>query len=248
MRPARLAWQTAAIERVVIETPRVRTFALRLREPMPFAAGQHVDVRLTAPDGYRASRSYSIASSPDDDGLIELSIELMPDGEVSTYFHGVSAVGDGVEIRGPVGGPFTWTPATAGPLLLIAGGSGIVPIMSMLRHRHAASANVAVPAVLLNSARSWDEIIYRTELHDMAAADPRLAVIHTLTRRQPPGWNGYSRRIDAAMIEDAISRIDEVGRAYICGSDGFVETAANQLVDRGVDPADVRTERFGPTG
>ncbi len=246
MQPSRIEWQPATIERTRVETPRVKTFSLSLQHPFGFRAGQHVDVRLTAPDGFQAQRSYSIASAPESQDLLDITVELMPGGVVSPYFHEAAAEGDRIELRGPIGGPFTWSHDQGGPLLLMAAGSGIVPIMSMLRHRRASGAHTQ--AALLYSSRSWEDVIYRSELAATAAVGSSLAVLHTLTRGQPRGWSGNARRIDAEMIEEAASRVGEVGRAYICGNDGFVETAANLLVDSGVESSRVRTERFGPTG
>lgn len=246
MQRSPIPWQIATVERIIVETPRVKTFSLSLPAWPGFIAGQHVDVRLTAPDGYQSRRNYSIASAPKTEGVIDLTIELIPDGEISPYFHRVVTVGDQIAIRGPIGGPFTWSHRQGGPLLLIAAGAGIAPIMSMLRHRHA--NGVGAPAALLYSSRSWDEVIYRGEIAEMSAEDDSLTVLHTLTRTRPEGWAGYARRIDAEMVENAITHIGEIGLAYICGSDGFVEMAANLLVDRGTDPTRVHTERFGPSG
>ncbi|MBI4306522.1 MAG: ferredoxin reductase [Chloroflexi bacterium] len=244
--PARLAWQTAVVEKVKVETPRVKSFTFRLPDWQPFRPGQHFDVRLTAPDGYQAQRSYSAASPPEDTGTVELTVELMPGGEVSPYFHDIVAPGDSVELRGPIGGPFTWTSAVGGPLLLVGGGSGIVPLMSMLRHRRRTGSNV--PASLLYSARSWDEVIYRDELVEYAMNDRSFHFLLTLTRQQPPGWKGPARRIDPEIIGTAVGGIGTPAHAYVCGSEGFVETAASLLVESGVPPDVVRTERFGPTG
>ena len=242
-RPSGRGWQFGTVERFVDETFRVKTFTLRLPEWRPFLAGQHVDVRLTAPDGYQAQRSYSIATAPEMEGAIDLTIESMPEGEVSSYFHGVVEVGDAVEVRGPIGGPFTWTVAAGGPLLLVGGGSGIVPLMSMLRHRQTAAPQVL--AVMLYSSRTYEEIIYREEL-DLGGAN--LMVLHTLTRSTPPNWTGYARRIDRQMVAEAIERLGNVGRAFICGSESFTENVANTLVEVGVEPERIRTERFGPSG
>ena len=246
MNQSKIEWQIGTIQRVIVETARVRTFVIALTKPIPFKSGQHVHVRLTALDGYQASRSYSIASPPKDSNHIELAVELIADGEVSSYFHEVAEIGDQVEIRGPIGGPFTWTPTFFGSLLMVAGGSGIVPIMSILRDRNLTSSNVRT--VLLNSARSWDDIIYRTELEDLALKDPLLSVVYTLTRLQPHHWHGYDRRIDISMLEETISDFSKIDRVYICGNTGFVETSAHLIVALGVNPADIKTERFGPTG
>ncbi len=250
--PPRLRWQTATVARIAIETYRAKTFTLRLSRPAPFRAGQHYDVRLTAPDGYQAQRSYSIASPPpasrsDAADTIDLTVELIPDGEVSPYFHEVVQAGDVLEVRGPIGGPFTWTPEMGGPLLLLAGGSGIVPVRSILAHREQVAPGL--PALLLYSARTASDIIYRDWLDNRCGA----AIRYSLTRQQPPGWTGYARRIDPAMLQDCIrelaTRIGKVAapRCYACGPTGFVETAADALLAVGVPESAIRTERFGPT-
>jgi ferredoxin-NADP reductase len=242
-----IRWQAGTVEKIVRETPTVKSFTLALPEWRPFRAGQHFDVRLTAPDGYQAQRSYSIASPPEQRGSVEITVELLEDGEVSPYFHEVVQEGDQIEMRGPIGGPFTWSPKMGGPLLLLGGGSGVVPLMSMLRHRKAAGAT-DIPATLLYSARGLDEVIYSKELEQMADADERFHLALTLTRRQPPGWQGFARRVDAAMLQETIDRLGTPGLAYVCGPSGFVESVAWRLVELGIPPANVRTERFGPTG
>jgi ferredoxin-NADP reductase len=242
--PEALAWQIATVSAIRAETPDVSSFTLVLPAWRPHRAGQHYDVRLTAPDGYQAQRSYSIASPPSRVGEVDLTIERIADGEASPYFHDVIEVGDRVELRGPIGGYFVWEPELGGPLLLIAGGSGVVPLMAMLRER-AASAS-SVPAVLLTSARTFEDVIYRDELAALAAADG-LRVIQTLTRSQPPGWTGYARRIDRPMLSEALAVAGSQPLAYICGPTLLVEAAANGLVELGVPPVQVRTERFGPT-
>lgn len=243
--PEPIAWQIATVTAIRAETPQVSSFTLSLPSWRAHRAGQHYDVRLTAADGYQAQRSYSIASSPSRTGEIELTIERIADGEVSPYFHDVLEVGDRVEVRGPIGGYFVWEPSTGGPLLLVAGGSGIVPLMAMLRARAASSA--ATKATLLASSRTIDDVIYRDELSALAAADAGLTVIQTLTRSQPPGWSGYARRIDRAMLAEALASAGPQPLVYICGPTLLVEAAANGLVELGVAPAQVRTERFGPT-
>ncbi len=245
------AWQSATVERVAVETYRAKTFTLRLAEPRPFRAGQHYDVRLTAPDGYQAQRSYSVASAPDDFELIDLTVEHIPDGEVSPYFHEVVEPGDVLEVRGPIGGPFTWTPDLAGPLLLLAGGSGIVPLKSILMHRDLAAPET--PALLLYSARGPEDIIYRKFLDRAGRTGAEVAVRCALTRRQPPGWIGYARRVDPAMLRECIDELvgmdgnNAVPLCYACGPTGFVETAADALLSIGVSESAIRTERFGPT-
>jgi len=243
--PEPLAWQIATVTAIRAETAQVSSFTLALPAWRAHRAGQHYDVRLTAPDGYQAQRSYSIASPPSRAGEVELTVERIADGEVSPYFHDVVEVGDRVEVRGPIGGYFVWEPTLGGPLLLVAGGSGVVPLMAMLRER--AAADGRVPAVLLSSARTIEDVIYRDELDTMASADPGLQVIQTLTRAQPPGWTGYDRRIDRPMLAEALAATGARPLAYICGPTLLVEAAANGLVELGVSPAQVRTERFGPT-
>lgn len=239
------------MERITVETYRARTFTLRLAEPRPFRAGQHYDVRLTAPDGYQAQRSYSVASAPDDFARIDLTVELIPDGEVSPYFHEVVEPGDVLEVRGPIGGPFTWTPEMAGPLLLLAGGSGVVPLKSILMHRNRAAPDT--PTLLLYSARGPEDIIYRKFLDGAGRRDAGVAVRCTLTRRQPPGWIGYDRRVDAAMLRECVDELmrmhgrEAVPLAYACGPTGFVEATADALLSIGIPESAIRTERFGPT-
>ncbi|MEX0710074.1 MAG: ferredoxin reductase [Chloroflexota bacterium] len=242
--PEPLVWHIATVTAIRAETPGVSSFTLALPAWRAHRAGQHYDVRLTAPDGYQAQRSYSIASPPSRVGEVELTIERIADGEVSPYFHDVLEIGDQVELRGPIGGYFIWEPDLGGPLLLIAGGSGVVPLMAMLRERSASAS--AVPAVLLTSARTFEDVIYRDELAALAAADG-LRVIQTLTRSQPPGWIGYDRRIDRPMLSEALAAAGGPPLAYICGPTLLVEVAASGLVELGVPPAQVRTERFGPT-
>jgi ferredoxin-NADP reductase len=243
--PEPLAWQIATVTGIRRETPDVSSFTLALPAFRGHRAGQHYDVRLTAADGYQAQRSYSIASPPSRSGEVDLTIERIPDGEVSPYFHDVIEVGDLVEVRGPIGGYFVWEAALGGPLLLVAGGSGMVPLMAMLRER--AVVDEKPPAALLLSSRTYDDVIYREELDALDAGDGGLRVIQTLTRSQPPGWSGYDRRIDRAMLAEAIAAAGAQPLVYICGPTLLVEAAANGLVELGVPPAQVRTERFGPT-
>jgi len=229
-----------------METPRTVSLALAVPNWPGHLAGQHVDVRLTAEDGYQAERSYSIASPPEERMLVTLTVERLDDGEVSPYLADELRVGDQVELRGPIGGYFVWEASTGGPLLLVAGGSGIVPLMAMIRHRKAASSTV--PTRLLYSSRSYEEIIYRDELDQLARGEAGLEVIHTLTRSQPPGWTGYRRRIDDSLLREVAWPDEQHPLAYICGPTQMVETAASVLVPLGYDPARVKTERFGPTG
>lgn len=242
--PGRLGWQLAGVAGKHAETSRVITVRLESDAWPGHLPGQHVDVRLTAEDGYQAQRSYSIASAPAA-GHLDLTVEEIADGEVSPYLSEEIRPGDRLELRGPIGGYFTWTEADGGPVLLVAGGSGIAPLMSMLRYREAIGSDI--PVTLLYSSRSWDEIIYREEL-DRLSANPALRVIHTLTRSHPDGWAGYTRRIDTAMLEDAAGKADPGRLAYVCGPTQLVENVASDLVALGYPPARVKTERFGPTG
>jgi ferredoxin-NADP reductase len=222
------------------ETPRVRSLVLDPPDWPGHRAGQHVDVRLTAEDGYQAQRSYSIASAPEDEHLV-LTVERLDDGEVSPYLVDELRPGDELEFRGPIGGYFVWEASTGGPLLLVAGGSGVVPFRSMLRHRAAAGSDV--PARLLYSSRSLGEVIYRDEWEELGA-DVRL----TLTREQPKGWTGYARRIDAELLAEIAWPPEEQPLVYVCGPTTFVEVAAESLVALGHDPGRIKTERFGATG
>jgi ferredoxin-NADP reductase len=241
----RLTWRLAEVAAVVDETADVRSLALEVPGWPGHLPGQHVDVRLTAEDGYQAQRSYSIAT-PADDERITLTVERLDDGEVSPYLTEELRTGDRLELRGPIGGWFVWEPPLGGPLLLVGGGSGVVPLMAMLRAHAAASSDV--PARLLLSSRSWDEVIYREELARLGRAHPAIEVVHTLTRSAPPGWEGPRRRIDRDMLAELAWPPADEPRAYVCGPTGLVEAAAGALVDLGHDPARVKTERFGPTG
>jgi ferredoxin-NADP reductase len=247
MMPQALKWQVATVERVWSETAHVKSYRLALPDFAHFRPGQHVDVRLTAPNGYQAQRSYSIASAPQGDGKIEITVELIEDGEVSPYFHEVIQEGDQIEIRGPIGGPFTWTVARGGPLLLVGGGSGVVPLMSMLRHR-AEKPEILLSSALLYSSRGLDDVIYRDELEKMAEVDQDLDLRLTLTREKPPGWSGNTRRVDARMLREVMERIGRPSLSYICGPTGFVESIAEILVNEGLPPDTIITERFGPSG
>jgi len=238
-----LSWQPAKVIQVLSETPRVKTIAFDVEGWLGHRAGQHVDVRLTAEDGYQAERSYSIASAPSG-RRIELTVERLDDGEVSTYLTDELRPGDRIELRGPIGGYFVWEPTQGGPLLLIAGGSGIVPLMAMIRERARAGSHVGTK--LLFSSRSWDDIIYRDELGRLSGDG--LSVVHTLTRSQPPTWDGYARRIDQEMLIEAGIDPDDRPRVYVCGPTPFVEAVANALVQLGHEALRVKTERFGATG
>jgi ferredoxin-NADP reductase len=241
-----LAWQLATVTAVRDETPSVRTFTLEVPDWGGHRPGQHIDLRLTAEDGYSVERSYSIASEPDRAGEIDITVERIPDGEVSPFLHEVVVVGDRLELRGPIGGYFVWESALGGPLLLVAGGSGVVPLMAMVRHRQRSASDV--PTRLLFSSRHLEEVIYRDELDRLAGNGDGFEVIHTLTRSQPSGWTGYSRRIDDRMLAEVLAPLGVKARVYICGPTALVETAANALVRLGVPSDRIRTERFGPTG
>ncbi|GAA0907184.1 ferredoxin reductase [Pseudonocardia zijingensis] len=240
----RLTWQTGTVVEIVTETAHTRTIALDVPDWGGHRGGQHIDVRLTADDGYQAQRSYSIASAPAD-ARVEITVERLPDGEVSPYLVDELRPGDELELRGPVGGYFVWQDSPGGPLLLIAGGSGIVPFRSMLRHHR--SIHSTVPVRLLYSVRAPEDLVYREELMRMATSD-EIDVSLTFTRTQPPGWNGYARRIDHRMLVETGWSPSADPLTYICGPTAFVETAAELLVGIGQDPARVRTERFGGIG
>jgi ferredoxin-NADP reductase len=239
----RLNWLVADVVDVVSETGRVKTIRFDVAAWPGHLPGQHVDVRLTADDGYEAQRSYSIASPPDG-SRIDLTIERIDDGEVSPYLTEELRRGDQIELRGPVGGYFVWEPARGGPLLLAAGGSGVVPLMAMLRHRAASGSDV--PATLVFSSRSWDDVIYRDELAGLNADGCR--IVHTLTRMQPEGWTGYARRVDEKMLREVGPGRSERPQVFVCGPTPFVEAVAAALVDLGHEPMRIKTERFGPTG
>ena len=239
----RLSWTLGDVVELIDETPRVRTIALDVPEWPGHRAGQHVDVRLTAEDGYQAQRSYSIASAPEDERLA-ITVEALPDGEVSSYLVGELRVGDKLELRGPIGGYFVWEADRTEPLLLVAGGSGIVPLMSMIRHRLAAAATV--PTKLLFSSRAWEDVIYRDELEELPGDG--FDVVHTLTREQPASWTGYSRRIDPELLAEVAWPAEDEPKVFVCGSTRFVDAAADGLVGLGYDPRWIRTERFGATG
>jgi ferredoxin-NADP reductase len=242
-RRAPLTWRVATVAEKRPETSSATTLVLDVPDWPGHLAGQHVDVRLTAEDGYQAERSYSIASAPEDPRL-SLTIERIDEGEVSPYLTDELRSGDQLELRGPIGGYFTWRTADGGPLLLVAGGSGLVPLMAILRHRAAVTSTVE--ATVLVSARAWDDVLYREELsrldHD------GVTVRYTLTRRQPAGWTGWSGRVSSEMLQEVGA--DRVGplHMFVCGPTGFVEQVADLLVQLGHDPHAIKTERFGPTG
>ena len=239
----RLSWQTATVGAVMDETSAVRTLSLQVPDWAGHQAGQHLDIRLTADDGYRAERSYSIASAPGEP--VAITVERLDDGEVSPYLTQDVQPGDEIELRGPIGGYFVWDgrASDSAPLLLLAGGSGVVPLRAMLRHR--ARAGSSVPVRLLYSVRRLPDVIYRPEL---SAEPDGVQVIYTLTRQQPPGWTGYARRVDPAMIGEVAWPVAQAPLAYVCGPTNFVEGVAADLVALGYPPQRVKTERFGATG
>jgi len=228
------------------ETPRVKTIAFEVPSWRGHLAGQHVDIRLTAEDGYQAQRSYSIASPQGSDTRIELTVENVEEGEVSPFLLDVLAPGDAIELRGPIGGYFTWRPAQAGPLMLIAGGSGVVPLMAILRTR--AVAADSTPVRLLYSSRTEADIIYRGELDRLASSGDGVAIVHTLSRRQPVGWAGERGRIDQMMLSKHCWPAKEMPHIFVCGPTPFVEAVANALVSLEHAPERIKTERFGPSG
>ena len=241
--PRRLTWQVATARKLLAETDRARSLVLELPQWPGHRPGQHVDVRLTAADGYEAQRSYSIASAPEDDQLV-LTVERLDDGEVSPYLVDELRTGDELELRGPIGGYFVWEQPLGGPLLWIAGGSGLVPFRSMWRHHRAVRSTV--PVRLVCSARSLPRLIYRDELLQLGVDGIDLSI--TLTREQPEGWRGYRGRVDRDLLATVGWQPDEHPLIYVCGPTAFVETVANALVDLGHEPSRIRTERFGGTG
>ena len=236
LRPAQVApgvWQIGTVTRVKVQTPRMKSFRISLPMWMPHLPGQHYDVRLTAPDGYRAQRSYSVASSPLDEGEIELAIDRLEDGEVSPYFHDVAVEGDQVEVRGPFASYFVWRGES--PVLLVGGGSGVVPLIAILRHRRRAMPEV--PMRLLYSVRAPEDVAFVEELEEESMI--------TYTREAPPNWTGAIGRIDRALVSEVAF---DSGPAFVCGSHGFVEGAAGLLLEARYEPHRILTERFGPTG
>ncbi len=242
-----LNWQIASIKDIKSETANVKSFTLTLPAWMRHRAGQHYDIRLTAEDGYQAQRSYSIASEPEREGEVDITVERIKDGEVSTYMHDVVGPGDRIELRGPIGGYFVWEATMEEPLLLIAGGSGVVPLMSMIRHRAAAGARNPT-SLLLYSSRNFEDVIYYNELETLRSTNRGVQVFHTLTRSQPPDWKGYARRMDQNMLKEVAQPLGRSVQVFICGPKLLVEAAANSLVKIGINANQIRTERFGPTG
>jgi ferredoxin-NADP reductase len=241
-----LTWQLGTVTGIHQETSRAKTFTIMLPRWTPHRPGMHYDIRLTAPDEYQAQRSYSIASEPEQTGLIELTVELIEDGEVSPYLHDVVQTGDQLEVRGPIGGYFVWDVGLGGPLLLVGGGSGVVPLMAMIRHRVATMS--PVPTRLLYSVRTPDDVFYETELKELNARGEGFELIETFTRKAPAGWTGYARRIDRTMLQEVIQPFGGAVHAYVCGPTLLVEAVANNLLDVGVPAERIRAERFGPTG
>jgi ferredoxin-NADP reductase len=240
----RIPWQRAIIESILHRTPGVRGFFLRPAAPFDFRAGQHVSVRLTAPNGYRVERSYSIASAPQSTEVIELVVQRLNNGEVSTYFHDVAAVGDEVEIRGPIGGHFVWSIEDGGPLLLVGGGSGVVPLMCMIRYE--AILRSHVPIQLLLSARTWDDVIFRDELLSIQDTCGSFNLALAITRGFSKRASDYSRRVDSAMIADVLGLASNAPRlTYVCGSNTFVESISKGLLAAGLSAGTIRTERYG---
>jgi ferredoxin-NADP reductase len=243
---SRLDWQVATAATFRADTARVRSITFEVSAWAGHRAGQHVDIRLTADNGYQAQRSYSIASPAGCAPHVELTIERISDGEVSPFLTEELRAGDTIELRGPIGGYFTWDPAISSPLMLIAGGSGVVPLMSMLRTRYQVGGKI--PARLLYSSRSAEDIIYRDELDELAANRDGFYLVHTLTRGAPAGWEGETRRVDRDMLAECAFQPAEGPRIYVCGPTSFVETVADQLVGLGHGESAIKTERFGPTG
>jgi ferredoxin-NADP reductase len=243
--PKRLEWQFAHVHDVVVETRRVKSLMLQPASWPGHLPGQHVDIRLTAEDGYQAQRSYSIASPPEDE-LLALTVERVKDGEVSPYLLDELRVGDQLELRGPIGGYFVWTAAAREPVYLLAGGTGITPLMSILRHRHRLPSRP--PALLIYSARSWEDIVYRDELEAMMRRDSSFRLVYALTRQQPKDWTGHRGRINKGLLSANWFPPAHNPKLYVCGPTTFVETAASLLVELGFDPLSIKTERFGPSG
>lgn len=242
--PPAIRWQKVTIKKIEKRTPTVTSFFFAPERAFSFRAGQHVEVRLTAPDGYRAQRAYSIASAPEDRESIELAIEKLATGEVSPFFHEVAQVGDEIELRGPIGGHFVWQHADGGPILLAGAGSGVAPLMSMIRHH--ANRQSDVPMLLLLSARTWEDVIFRDELLALDEKKGAFRLVLTITREAPKRAGDYGRRIDTPMVGEILKRLPSpLKRAFVCGSNQFVTVASEALVGAGVEPGSIRTERYG---
>ena len=241
---ARIQWQSCVIDAIVQQTPSIKSFVLRLSEPFAHIAGQHVDVRLTAPDGYSAMRSYSIASASVASATIELAIERLPDGEVSAYFHDVASIGDEIEIRGPLGGHFLWPEPAVDAALLIAAGSGLVPLMAMIRQRRVLAQ--AVPTALILSARTAEDVLFSEELHSIESNDPAFVLALAITRERPARKSDFARRIDSAIIREVLIRLHRAPtQVFVCGSNGFVNIVTDGALLAGLDPTIIKTERYG---
>jgi len=239
-----VSWQSCVIEEIVQQTPSIKSFFLRLAKPFAHIAGQHVDVRLTARDGYSAMRSYSIASAPNMSATIELAIERLPDGEVSQFFHGVAAIGDEIELRGPLGGHFLWPDPVMDPVLLIGAGSGLAPLMAMVRQRRARAQTV--PTALLLSARTAEDVLFSNELHSIETDDPAFVLALAITREEPVRASDFARRIDVSMVQEVLARLrGRPTQVFVCGSNGFVNIATDGALLAGLDPSIVKTERYG---
>ncbi|QOZ28443.1 ferredoxin reductase [Bradyrhizobium sp. CCBAU 51753] len=237
-------WRSCAIVEIETRTPAIKSFFLRISETFDHRAGQHVDVRLTAPNGYTAMRSYSVASAPSDSKVIELAIERLPDGEVSPFFHDVAQVGDMIDLRGPLGGHFLWPGPSNKPVLLIGAGSGVVPLMAMIRHRKVSGE--PVPVALSLSSRTWGDVLFRDELLELESSLPDFALALALTREPATRSNDFSRRIDARMIADVAARLpDSPGCAFVCGSNAFVDLAADAALALGLEARAIKAERYG---
>lgn len=238
------SWQSCVIDGIVRQTPSIKSFFLRLSKPFAHIAGQHVDVRLTAPDGYRAMRSYSIASSAASSPTIELAIERLPDGEVSSFFHDVAAIGDEIELRGPLGGHFLWPEPAVDAVLLIGAGSGLVPLMAMIRQRRALAQTV--PTALLLSARTAEDVLFSEELHSIGISDPTFVLALAITREKPLRASDFGRRIDGAMVQEILARLHRTPtQVFVCGSNGFVNIATEGALLAGLAPSIIKTERYG---
>jgi glycine betaine catabolism B len=239
-----VSWQTCTIAGIIQQTPNIKSFFLRLSEPFAHIAGQHVDVRLSTSDGYVAMRSYSIASLPSASSVIELAIERLPDGEVSPFFHDIAVVGDEIELRGPLGGHFLWPERATAPVLLVGAGSGVVPLMAMIRQRRALAQTV--PTALLLSSRTQRDVLFADELLSLAVADPTFKLVLAITRETPERASDFARRIDSAMVAESVARLPRMpAHVFVCGSNAFVNIAADGALMAGLDAAMVKTERYG---